>query len=264
VHTHPTTLLLFRHFRFLSVLSNVQDPILSKSSLPNVQGVVYLSPRCHQTAVLCPCVRPSANLFASSTMKIAPPVTIGIHTLLRFVGSFARNYVNNLTLWYRRHEIVVRAFLNLFKHLYTVLEHCYLFHRLSTPCPTLLHVQMQRSFLLKHDFRARMQKLSRNMFYSLINCLQIIAFNCFPSSRVFKRDPPSTMAWRFQQGRRKPSFRCFPSLPCLNIDTNPPATCRVGVAHVGGGSLRGISWASLSAFAKSTPDTFDTLCCPRP
>ena len=33
--------------------------------------------------------------------------------------------------------------------------------------------------------------------------------------------------------------------------------CHVGVRHVGGGSPRGISWASLGPFARSTPETFD-------
>jgi hypothetical protein len=119
VYTHPAALSVLHRFRFLSVLSNVQDPILPKSSLPNVQGVVDLSPRCHYPAVLCPCVCPSANLFAYAGLKIAPPVRIGLHPLLRIVGSLARDYVNHL---YRRHEI---AFLNLFKYVYAFLEHCF-------------------------------------------------------------------------------------------------------------------------------------------
>ena len=260
MYSRPAAVSVLHRFRFLSVLSNVHDPILSKSSLPNVQGVVNLSPRCHQTAVLSPFVRPSENLFACSGIKIAPPlrpVSTGLHPLLRIVSSLARDYMNRLALWYRCQEIVVRPFLNLFKHVYIVLRHSYLFHHLSTPRPTLLLARMQRSFLFKHDFRAQMLKLSRKMFYPRVNCLQIVAFNCFPSSRVIKRDSPSTTAWRFRQGRQRP-FRCFPSPLCLNIDTKPPVVCHVGIRRVGGGSPRGISWTSLSAFARSTPDTFDT------
>lgn len=211
-------------------------------------------------AVLSPFVHPSENLFACSGIKIAPPlrpVSTGLHPLLRIVSSLARDYMNRLALWYQCQEIVVRPFLNLFKHVYIVLRHSYLFHHLSTPCPTLLLARMQRSFLFKHDFRAQMLKLSRKMFYPCVNCLQIVAFNCFPSSRVIKRDSPSTTAWRFRQGRWRP-FRCFPSPLCLNIDTKPPVVCRVGIRCVGGGSPCGISWTSLSAFARSTPDTFDT------
>lgn len=204
MYSHPAAVSVLHRFCFLSVLSNVHDPILSKSSLPNVQGVVNLSPRCHQMAVLSPFVHPSENLFACSGIKIAPPlrpVSTGLHPLLRIVSSLARDYMNRLALWYQCQEIVVRPFLNLFKHVYIVLRHSYLFHHLSTPCPTLLLARMQRSFLFKHDFRAQMLKLSRKMFYPCVNCLQIVAFNCFPSSRVIKRDSPSTTAWRFRQGR---------------------------------------------------------------
>lgn len=198
MYTHPVALSVLHHFRFLSVLSNVQDPILPKSSLPNVQGVVHLPPQCHYPAVLCPCVCPFANLFAYAGLKIAPPVRIGLHPLLRIVRSLARDYVNHLTLWYQRHHI---AFLNLFKHVYAILKNCYLFHHLSMPCPTLLRVRMQRSFLLKHDFNAQMQNLSRRIFYSCITCLQVVAFNCFHSSRRCRRDSSCATAWRFQQGR---------------------------------------------------------------
>jgi hypothetical protein len=164
-----------------------------------VQGVFYLSPRCGQPAVLCPFVRPSADLFMASKLKIAPPVSIGLHPILRTVGTLARDYVNHIARWCQCHDAVAHAFLNIFKHVYTVLKHCYLFHHLSMPCPALLHVQMQRSFLLRHDFKAQMQKLtrSRNVFYSPMNCLQMLAFKCFHSSWRRKRVSPCAAAWRF-------------------------------------------------------------------
>ena len=265
MYTRPAALSVLHRFCFLLVLSNVHDPILSKSSLPNVQGVLYLSPWAPQPTVLCSCLCPSLKLFACSRLKLASPVSIGFHPLLRIVDSLARDYMNRLALWYRHHGNIVCGFLNLFKHMYTVLKHCYLFHHLSVPCPTLLHVQMQRNFFLKYDFKAWMLKLSRNIFYSHINCLQTIAFNCFHLTWWCKRDSPCMMAWRFWQGRRKPSFRCFPSRPCLNFHVKPPLTSHVSVGHVpvGGGSPHAISWASLSASAKSTPEAFDmrsTLC----
>jgi len=189
VHARPAapSLPVLQRFCFLSDLSNVQDPILSKSSLPNVQGEVYLSPRCRQTAVLCPCVclstnvslpnvqgdvylstrrrQPavlcpcvclSTNVSTSSRLnsEVTPPVSIGPHPMLRIAGTLTRDYVNHFARWYRCHYIVVHAFLNMVKHTYAILKHCYLFHRLSMPCPILLHAQMQRSFFLKHDFKA--------------------------------------------------------------------------------------------------------------
>jgi hypothetical protein len=194
-------------------------------------------------------------------LKTAPPVRIGLHPIFRTVGTLARVSVNRIALWCRCHDTVVHAFMNMFEHMYNVLKYCYLFHRLSIPCPTLLHVQMQRSFLLKHDFKARMQNLtrSRNVLYSHINCLQIVAFNYFHSSWRRKRISPCAAAssWRFRHGCQKPCFGYFPSGPCLNSCTKPLVKCRVGAGRVGGGSPRGVSWASISAFVKSTPETFD-------
>ena len=106
-----------------------------------------------------------------------------------------------------------------------------------------------------------MRKLSRKVFYSQINCLQTVAFNCFQtfhSSWKCRRDNPCTAAWRFRLGSRKPSnhLKYFPRLN-LERDAKPPVMCHVGVGHVGGGSRRGISWATIDSFAKSTPKTFD-------
>ena len=66
--SRPATLSVWHRFRYLSVLSYVQDQYLSKSSLPNAQGVLYLSPLCPQPAVLRPCTHPSEslNMFTSS------------------------------------------------------------------------------------------------------------------------------------------------------------------------------------------------------
>ena len=282
MYTRPAALSVLHPFRYLSVLSNVQDLIRSTSSLPNardvvncknslsnVRGDVHFLPRCHQPAVLCHCVlvRPSACLFTTSALKTAPPVSIGVHPILRIVGSLVRDYVNHFVRWHRHLDIVAHTFLISFRHVYTVLKHCYLFHRLSRPCPTLLRVEMQRRFFLKHDFKAHMQRLSRNVFYSHVNCLRNLAFNCFRRkfhlSWQCKGASPCAVAWRFRQSRRKPCFRILTSSPCLTFRTKPRAVCRVGVRHVGGGSPRGISWASISTFAKSIPESFDscsTLC----
>jgi hypothetical protein len=84
---------------------------------------------------------------------------------------------------------------------YAILKHCYLFHRLSTPSPTLLRVRMQKSFLLSHDFKAWMRKLSNDVFFSPINCLQTVAFKCFCSSWKPRRYCPCVAARRY-------SLRC--------------------------------------------------------
>jgi hypothetical protein len=125
---------------------------------------------------------------------------IGFHPVLRIFGSFVKDYVRLFTFRCRRYVFVVHVFLNMFNHMYAILKHCYLFHYLSVPCPTLLRGSMQKGFFLSHDFKARMRKLSRKVFYSQINCLQTVAFNCFQtfhSSWKCRRDNPCTAAWRF-------------------------------------------------------------------
>jgi len=249
--------------RYLSpVLSNAQDQYLSKSSLPNAQGVLYLSLLCPQPAVLRPCTHPSEplNTFTSSWLKTASPAGIGLHPVMRIFASLAKYYVDHFTFRYQRYEFVVRVFLNFFNHVYAILKHCYLFHRLSIPCPTLLSVRMQRTFFLRHNFKAWMQKISRKVFYSPINCLQVVAFNCFHSSWKHRRESCAAV-WRLRLGCRRPSrfLERLPYSPCLEFDAKPPVMHRAGVGHVpvGGGSPRGVSWASIESFSKSTPKTFD-------
>jgi hypothetical protein len=77
VYTRPAALSVLLRFCFISVQSNAQEQILSKSSLPNVQGEVHLSPRCRLSAVLCP--RVPANLFTTFRLKLSPSVSIGLH-----------------------------------------------------------------------------------------------------------------------------------------------------------------------------------------
>ena len=259
--SRPATLSVWHRFRYLSVLSYVQDQYLSKSSLPNAQGVLYLSPLCPQPAVLRPCTHPSEslNMFTSSWSKTISPAGIGLHLVIRIFASVAKYYVGHFTFRCQRYEFVVRVFLNFFNHVYAILQHCYLFHHLSIPCPTLLSVRMQRSFFLQHDFKAWMQKISRKVFYSPINCLQMVAFNCFRLSWKQRRDSYCAAVWRFRLGCRRPSrfLWSFPYSPCLEFDAKSPVMCRVGVGHVGGGSPRGVSWASIESFSKSTPQTFD-------
>ena len=261
-HSRPATPSVLHRFRYLSVLSNAQDQYLSKSSLPHAQGVLYLSLLCPRPAVLRPCTHPSEfpNIFTSSWLKAASLAGIS-HPVIRIFGSFAKYYLDHFTFRCRRYEFVVRVFVNFFYHMYAISKHCYLFHHLSTPCPALLRVRMQRTFFLPHNFKARMQKISRNVFYSPINCLQTVAFNCFHLSWQRRRDSSCAAAWRFRLGCSKPSsfLERFPYSPCLNFerDTKPPVMCRVGVGHVGGGSPHGVSWASIESFSKSTPETFD-------
>ena len=68
--THPAILSVLRCFCDLSFLSNAQNSILSKNSLAIVQGEVYSPP--------CPCMRPSANVFTASWLKMASPAGIGL------------------------------------------------------------------------------------------------------------------------------------------------------------------------------------------
>ena len=180
MYSHPAALSLFHRFWYLSVLSNAQDQYLSKCSLPNVQGEVYLSPLHPQPAVLHPCMCSSVNVFLKSwLLKTASSMGIGLHPVLRIFESCAKDYMNCFTFWCRRHDFMVCVFLNVFNHMYAILKTCYLFHRLSLPCPALLRFRMEKSFFLPHDFKARMRKLSRKVFFSPINCLQMVAFNCF-------------------------------------------------------------------------------------
>jgi hypothetical protein len=70
-YNDPVAPYVLRGFQleYLSVLSNAQDQYLSKIFL-RVQGVVYLSQLCPQTAVLRPrtCLSESLNMFASSLL----------------------------------------------------------------------------------------------------------------------------------------------------------------------------------------------------
>ena len=116
-----------------------------------------------QPAVLCPSTCPSVNVFTS--LKMASSAGI-----FRISGSLAKDHVDRFTSGHHHHESVVSVFLNIFNHVYAILKHCYLFHCLSIPCPSLLSFSMQKSFFL-HDFKAQMQKLSRKVFYLPINCL---------------------------------------------------------------------------------------------
>ena len=152
VYSHPAALSLFHRFQYLSVLSNVQDQYLSKCSLPNVQGEVYLSLPCPQLAVLHPCTRPSANVLLKSwLLKTASPMGIGLHPVLRIFGSCAKDYVNRFTFWCRHHDFVVCVFLNVFNHMYAILKNCYLFHRLSMPLSCTIAFQNGEEFFLPHD-----------------------------------------------------------------------------------------------------------------
>ena len=189
-------------FRYPSILSNAQDHYLSKSSLPSVQGVVYLSPPCPQLAVLRPCTHlsESPNMFRTFWSNTASLVGMGLHPVNIFFGSRARDYVNRFNFRCRHYEFLVRVFLNMLNHVYAISKHCYIFNRLSMPCPVLLHLRMQKSFFLPHDFDIRMLKLSRKVFYSPVNCLQTVAFNCFCSSRQRRRDSPCPAGWRFRAG----------------------------------------------------------------
>ena len=89
------------------------------------------------------------------------------------------NYAYNDDEWWWRVKFVTHVFLNVFNHMYAILKNCYLFHCLSMPCPALLRFRMEKNFFLPHDFKAWMCKLSRKVFSSPINCLQMVAFNCF-------------------------------------------------------------------------------------
>ena len=133
------------------------------------------------TAVLHPCTRPSANVLLKSwLLKTASPMGIGLHPVLRIFGSCAKDYVNRFTFWCRHHDFVVCVFLNVFNHMYAILKNCYLFHRLSMPCPALLRFRMEKSFFSHMtDFKAWMHKSSQKVFSSPINCLQMVVFNCF-------------------------------------------------------------------------------------
>ena len=253
-YNHPVALSVLHRFQYLSVLSNAQDQYTSRP-LPNVQDVAYLSPPCLQPAVLRPCMRlyESLNIFAKSWLKVT---SLGLHRVVLA-------YVNRSTFRCRHYEFIIRVFLNMFDHVYAISKHCYLFHRLSMPCPTLLHLRMQKSFFLSHDFEARMLRLSRRLSYSPVNCLQTVAFNCrrFCSSLQCRTDSRCSAAWRFKLGCRKPLIRLkhSGSSPCLNSEkvAKPPVMCRMGVGYVGGGSQRGVSWASIESFSESTPETFD-------
>ena len=250
---------------YLSVPSNALVPIFSKLeySLPNVQGEVYFLLPCPQPVVSRLCTRPSSVVFTSPSWKMASPAT-GVQPILRKFGSLVNVYVKRFLFWLRLHEeFVVRAFLNVFNHVYAIFKHCYLFHRLLTPSPTLLHVRMQKSFLRPHDFRALMQRISSKVFFSPITCLQTVAFNCFHSSWKRGRYRSRVAARRYCLHSRKPCFKRFLSSPYLDFPKNTtklPAVCCVGLGHVGGGSRRGVSWTSIKSFSKSVPDTFDVRC----
>ena len=146
--------------------------------------------------------------------------------------------------------------------MHAILKHCYLFHRLSMPCPTLLHAQMQRNFLRSHNFKALMQKLSRKMSYLSLNCFQTVARNFFRSFWQCKWgfESPCAVAQRFQLDCRKyylKYFLSFESDPCPKFQKLPVMFRASASVPVGGGSRRGISWTSIDSFAKSVPKTFD-------
>ena len=205
VYSRPAALSALHRFRHLSVLSNARDQYFSESSLPNVQGVVCLSTPCSQPAVLHFYTRPFATVFTNSRLKTASPASIGLHPVLRIFGTHVKVVVNRLFFWCRHREIVVHVFLNVIDHVYAILKQCYLFHRLSMPCPTLLRIVMQKSFFLRHDFKALMQKLSKKDFFSPKNFLHTVAFNCFCSPSLPRRDSPCSASRRFRLGRWKPS-----------------------------------------------------------
>src|SRR5271168_3433792 len=95
-------------------------------------------------------------------------------------------------------------------------------------------------------------------FFSPKNCLHTVAFNCFCSPSLPRRDSPCSASRRFRLGRWKPSS-CLMRFPCLDSEENakPPVVCHAGIGHVGGGSRRGISWTSIERFVKSAPEVFD-------
>ena len=119
----PAALSVLHRFRYLLVLSNAQDPIFSKSSLPNVRGVFSLSPPRHQPAVLHPSTRPSANMFTNSRLKRASSMGIGVHSILRILGSLIKDRVNLFIHRLRRYEFVVRVSWNVFNHVYAILKY---------------------------------------------------------------------------------------------------------------------------------------------
>jgi hypothetical protein len=148
----PVAPYVSRGFQYLSVLSNAQDQHPPKNflcPLPNVQGVAYLSQPFPQTAVLHPCTHLSRtlNTFASFWLKMSSQV------------NFTR--VNCFAFRCQHYELIVHVFLNMFNHVCAISKNCYLFHHLTMLCPTLVHLRMQKSFFLRHDFKARMLKLSK-------------------------------------------------------------------------------------------------------
>ena len=113
--------------------------------------------------VLRPCTRPSAIVFTTSWLKMASKsLASGVHPILRNFSSLVNVYVKHFLFRLQACErILKRASQNVFNNVYTILMHCYLFHHLTTPSPTLLHITMQKSSLLSHDFIAWMRKSSR-------------------------------------------------------------------------------------------------------
>ena len=116
----PAAWYVFHRFPYLSVPSNARIPIFSKleSSLPNVQGEVYFLLPCPQPAVSRLCTRPSSVVFTSPSWKMASPAT-GVQPILRKFGSLVNVYVRRFLFRLRLHEeFIVRAFLNVFNHVY--------------------------------------------------------------------------------------------------------------------------------------------------
>ena len=72
-----------------SIGLHAQNSILSKNSLAIVQGEVYSPP--------CPCMRQSVNAFTASWLKMASLAGIGLHPILRIIGSFAKDFVNRFS-----------------------------------------------------------------------------------------------------------------------------------------------------------------------
>ena len=255
MYTPPAVLSVLRRFSYLCVLSNAQDSNFFKCSLlPNVQGEVHLSLPCPQPAVLRPCTRPSAIMFTTSWLKMtSESLASGVHPKLRNFSSLVNVYVKHFLFMLRAREgFLERAFQNAFNNVYAILMHCYLFHRLTTPSPILLHITMQKSFLLSHDFIAWMRKSSSEVFFSPMTCLQTVAFNCFCSSRQRRRCCPCAATRRYRVRCQKPCFKRFLSRPCLDLPKNAKSAvvCSVGLGHVGGGSRRGIKmiqqlWSTL-------------------
>lgn len=165
-------------------------------------ALITLSPPCPQLVVLHPCTCPSESLdmFTSLWLKRASQVGIGLHLVISIFGSLARHYEDYFTFRCQHYEFVMHVFLNTFSHIYAISKHCYLFHCLLMPCPSLLHLKIQRSFFLPHDFKALMHKLNTKVFYSPVNCLQMVASNCFCLSWQCMRDSLCAAAWRFQLG----------------------------------------------------------------